>query len=172
MNLAAVWSLPVVYVCENNGWAELTPMQKVTARGAIVHRAGGYGIPGVTVDGNDVFAVHEVVTEAVDRARRGDGPTLIEAITYRIREHAEGIDRIFGKASTEEQLAEWGSRDPIARVRAALTEMGVDVATLDAVDEEIAAEIDAAVEFAMASPVPAPETALEDMWTPAPGGVA
>lgn len=172
LNLAAIWSLPVVYVCENNGWGELTPMQKVTARGTVVYRADGYGIPGVAVDGNDAFAVHATVSDAVERARRGEGPTLIEAITYRIREHAEGLERIFGKASTEEQLAHWGSLDPVDRVRSALEDAGVDAVTLDALTAEIEAEIDAAVEFAQASPKPPPESAFEDMWTDVPGGVA
>jgi pyruvate dehydrogenase E1 component alpha subunit len=164
LNLAAVWSLPVIFLCENNRWGELTRMEKVTALGAIVQRADAYGIPGVTVDGNDVFPVHSAMTAAVDRARSGGGPTLIEAMTFRMREHSEGLDMVFGKAATPEEAAQWQARDPIARLRIELESAGVDPAELAAMEEAAAEEMAAALAFAKASPPPAPTTAFEDMW--------
>ena len=164
LNLAAIWLLPVVYVCENNGWGEVTRMEKVTARGAIAPRAEGYGIPGVTVDGNDAVAVHTAATTAIARARAGDGPTLIEATTFRMHEHAQGLEMIVGRLRAEEELEAWRARDPIERLRATLEERGVDAGMIDSLDETITAEVEAAVEFALASPAPAPEAAFEDMW--------
>jgi acetoin:2,6-dichlorophenolindophenol oxidoreductase subunit alpha len=164
LNLAAIWSLPVVYVCENNGWGEATRMEKVTALGAIAPRAQGYGIPGVTVDGNDALAVYAAASEASARARAGGGATLIEALTSRTREHSEGIDMIVGKMRSDEELEAWQARDPISRLRAVLEGAGVENAEIDSLDEAIAAEVEAAVEFALASPPPPPESAFEDMW--------
>jgi pyruvate dehydrogenase E1 component alpha subunit len=162
LNLAAVWSLPVVFVCENNGWAELTRTEEVTA-GEIVARAAGYGIPGVAVDGNDAYAVYAAASAAVASARTGAGPTLIEARTYRIREHAEGMGR-FSVLREEAEVERWRERDPIKLHRARLVEAGVAEAELDRLDEEIKADVDAAVEFARTSPTPDPATALTDIF--------
>jgi pyruvate dehydrogenase E1 component alpha subunit len=164
LNLAAIWLLPVVYVCENNGWGEVTRMEKVTARAAIAPRAEGYGIPGFTVDGNDPAEVYAAANEAVTRARSGDGPTLIEAVTSRIHEHAEGLDMIVGQTRTDEEVDSWRSRDPISRLRTAVEDAGVDAAEIDSLDTAISAEVEAAVEFALASPAPPPESAFEDLW--------
>jgi pyruvate dehydrogenase E1 component alpha subunit len=165
LNLASVWSLPVVFVCENNGWAELTRTEALTA-GKIAGRAAGYGIPGVAVDGNDAYAVLATATEAVARARAGEGPTLIEAQTYRVREHNEALLR-FSVLRREGEVDEWLARDPIVLHRRRLIEAGVPEADLDAMDEQVVAEVDAAVEFARSSPGPEPETAFTDVFAPA-----
>jgi pyruvate dehydrogenase E1 component alpha subunit len=176
-NLAAIWSLPVVYVCENNGYGELTRTEKVTALGAVAQRGAAYGIPAETVDGNDAFVLHRRATEAIARARRGDGPTLIEAKTFRIRSHAEGLEMYFPAPATDEELDAWRRRDPVRRLRIALEESGALASDLDAIETDAVTEIDAGLEFAIASPVPAPDSAFDDMWTePTPstprGGVA
>jgi acetoin:2,6-dichlorophenolindophenol oxidoreductase subunit alpha len=170
LNLAAIWSLPVLFVCENNGWGEATRMERVTARGEIAPRADAYGIPGLTVDGNDPFAVHAVASEAVARARAGHGPTLIEAVTGRIYEHSQGVEMILGQTRTDEELAAWRARDPIDGLRVVLEAAGVDPASLDELDAEITAEVEAAVEFAQASPLPEAATAFTDVWAETAAG--
>lgn len=165
LNLSAVWKLPVIYLCENNQYALSTPAHTVTA-GRIADRAAGFGLPGVRVeDGQDVLAVYEVVSEAVDRARAGEGPTLIEVVTYRYREHSEGL-RLGTDYRDEEERQEWLSRDPISLFRDAL--IGRDVASaeaLDALEEEVAQEVEDAVRFSDESPYPEPEVAFEDLYT-------
>jgi TPP-dependent pyruvate/acetoin dehydrogenase alpha subunit len=168
LNLAAIWSLPVVYVCENNGFSEFTRTEDVVAGGSIAARAAGYGIPGFTVDGNDAFAVHAVVSEAVSRARAGDGPTLIEAATYRVRSHAEGLELAFPRLQSKQEIQEWVGRDPIPRHRDVLVQAGVDPVDLERLETEIAADVDAAVEFARASALPDPSTAFTDVWKEVP----
>ena len=163
LNLAAVWSLPVIFLCETNGWSELTPMNRVTARAAIAQHAEGYGLPGVTVDGNDALAVHAATSEAVARAREGGGPTLIEAVTYRVAEHGVGLDAMVGLAR-EEELAHWRSHDPIEKLRATLLQEGADASTLDAIDERERAAVEAAVAFARESAAPPVESAFTDVW--------
>ena len=163
LNLAALWSLPVVYVCENNGYSELTPTEVVTA-GEIAKRGEAFGIPGVRIDGNDAFAVAAAAGDAVARARAGEGPTLIEAMTYRIRNHAEGLERAFPDSQPEAEIESWRARCPIKRHHAALVDRGVDPGEMAAIEAEIETEIDAAVEFARASDPPRPEAALEDVW--------
>lgn len=164
LNLAAVWTLPVIFVCENNGWAELSRTEALTA-GEIASRAAGYGVPGVAVDGNDAVAVHAAASEAIARARSGGGPTLLEMRTYRIREHAEGLAH-FAKLREPAEVEMWRERDPIARLRDVLTELGADVADLDALDAQITADVEASVEFARSSPPPDPESAFTDVFTP------
>ena len=165
MNLAAVWKLPVVFVCENNGYSELSRTEDVTALPEIARRADAYGIPAVRVDGNDGFAVYEAMVEAVERARAGNGPSLVETLTYRWRDHAEGLELAFPGNRPEDEIEEWRSqRDPIVRHRAALQEIGVDAAEIDAIDAAIVAEVEAAVEFAKSSPAPDPQEAFTDVW--------
>lgn len=164
LNLAAIWSLPVVYVCENNGWGEATRMEVVTARGAIAPRADAYGIPSATVDGNDPLAVHAVASTAIARARAGEGPTLIEAMTQRMHEHSQGTEMILGRMRSDEELEGWRARDPIAFLRSQLERAGADASELEGLDESITAEADAAVEFARSSPHPDPASALTDVW--------
>lgn len=115
MNFAGVYATPTVFVCENNGWAISMPTERQTASATIAAKADAYGIPGVRVDGNDLLAVHAAATEAVARARAGEGPTLIEAVTYRIGAHTTADDA--GRYRTDETTAEWRARDPLQRVR-------------------------------------------------------
>ncbi|GAA5174810.1 thiamine pyrophosphate-dependent dehydrogenase E1 component subunit alpha [Pseudonocardia eucalypti] len=123
VNLAAVWDLPVVFVCENNRYGMSMSVERATRVAQLAERAAGYGIPGVTVDGNDLVAVHEATTEAVARARRGEGPTLIEALTYRHKGHSKSDKNLY---RTREEIAQWRERDPILafeeRARGLLTE--------------------------------------------------
>jgi pyruvate dehydrogenase E1 component alpha subunit len=167
LNLAAVWRLPVIYLCENNQYALSTPAHTVTA-GHIADRAAGFGLPGVRVeDGQDVLAVHAAVSEAVAQARAGQGPTLVEVVTYRYREHSEGL-RLSNDYRDEDERQEWLARDPIALFQEVLIDRGVASAeALDALEEEIAQEVEAAVQFANESPDPEPEVAFEDLYTDA-----
>jgi TPP-dependent pyruvate/acetoin dehydrogenase alpha subunit len=162
VNLASIWKLPVVYVIENNGYAETTSVSYAINIPNIADRAVSYGIPGVTVDGNDILAVYEAVAEAVARARKGEGPSLIECKTCRHHGHFEGDTMTY---ITKEEMAECKKKDPIPRFRKKLAEMGVMTeAAADKVDREVAAEIEEAVKFAEGSPFPAPEEALEDVY--------
>lgn len=164
LNLAAIWDLPVVFVCENNLYGEYTAARDVCA-GEIWKRADGFGIPGTRVDGQDVLAVRAAVEEAVERARAGSGPTLVEAMTYRWYGHFFGEEGLIGSYSyrSDEEIADWkANRDPLALTRKLIIDEGVaDETELDRIDEEVAAEIEHAAEFALASPEPPPEQALE-----------
>lgn len=165
MNLSAMMALPVIFLCENNHFAELTRTEDVIAPAPIAARAAGYGIPASIVDGNDVHAVHAATAEAVARARAGGGPTLIESQTYRIREHSEGIEMLLGGPTrSEEELAPWRLLDPIERERRRLVDSGVSPAELETLEESVHAEIAAAVAFAQASPDPEPASAFTDVW--------
>jgi len=162
VNMAAVWKLPVVYICENNQYAISTPVSQSLSAEHVADRGVGYGIPGVLVDGNDVFAVYEVVGEAVKRARRGEGPSLIECLTYRHRGHHEGDIQNY---RTQEEVEEWKKKDPIKRVERALLETyGVKPEELTRIKEQVEERIQEAVEYAKNSPWPAPETLLEDLY--------
>lgn len=162
INLGAIWKLPVIYICENNLWAVSVPTSTSLAIRDIADRAVGYGIPGVVVDGMDVLAVHEVVGEAVARAREGEGPTLIEAKTYRFRGHFEGDS---GTYRPEEEIKEWQKREPIKLFEEKLLEMKVITKKeVEEIDREILAEIDQAVKFAQESPFPKPEETLENVY--------
>lgn len=169
LNLASVWKLPVIYLCENNMYGEWTPAADVVSVQDVADRAGGYNIPGVTVDGQDVIAVYEAVTEAVKRARAGDGPSLVECKTYRFEGHALG-EEAFLRGYTyrpAEELAEWkNQRDPVVLFQDKLVKLGVLTEEQAAqIDEEIKARIEEAVAFAQESPLPAPEEALDDVYT-------
>ena len=122
VNLAAIWKLPVVFICENNKYGMSFSTEKSMAIENISERAAGYGIPGVTVDGNDVDAVHEAVSTAVARARAGEGPTLVENLTYRWKGHSKSDKNLY---RTKEEIAEWRSKDPILRFEAQVKESGV-----------------------------------------------
>jgi pyruvate dehydrogenase E1 component alpha subunit/2-oxoisovalerate dehydrogenase E1 component alpha subunit len=155
INLAAVQKLPLVVVAENNGYAYSTPMHRQTAVRALVEKAAGYGIPGVQADGNDVLATYQVTRAAVDRARAGEGVTLVELMTYRRRGHAEHDNQSY---VSREELAAWEARDPIERYHLQLRQhhwaTGEELAAIDA---RIATELDAAVE--QVEPEPPPEAA-------------
>jgi len=162
VNMAACWNLPVVYVIENNMYAEKTRITDTCRLDNIADRALAYGIPGITVDGNDVIAVVEAVSEAVNRARKGDGPTIVECKTYRWHGHFEGDAQTY-KAS--EEVEEWKKRDPIFSFKSRLIEMAVITdKDYDNITDEITAEIDDAVTFAEQSPFPEPEETLEDVF--------
>lgn len=165
MNLAGVWDLPVVFLCENNQYALSTPAHTVTS-GVIAERAAGFGMPGVRVeDGQDVLAVHEATAAAVDRARRGDGPTLVEVVTYRFNEHSEGL-RLGTDYRDKGERAAWMERDPIVLFRQRLIEQGTATAEqLDGLEAQVLKEVDDAVEFTDRSPYPDPSVAFKDLYT-------
>jgi pyruvate dehydrogenase E1 component alpha subunit len=157
MNWAGVQKLPVVFVLENNQYAYSTPLDKQFAVDP-VERAAGYGFVGLTVDGNDVEAMFEATYEARQRALAGDGPTMIEAVTMRMHGHAAHDDM---KYVPKKLVEEWRKRDPIERQESRLREIGVDV---DGLRAEIAAEINAAVQEALETPMPDPTTATEGVF--------
>ncbi|MFF4799314.1 thiamine pyrophosphate-dependent dehydrogenase E1 component subunit alpha [Streptomyces sp. NPDC001351] len=168
LNLAAVWKLPVLFVCENNLYMEYTPIADVTsvARPA-ADRAPAYGIPGEVVDGNDVLAVKEVVARLAERARAGDGPALLEAETYRHFGHSRADPATYRPA---EEVERWLKHDPLDLARGRLVELGVDEATVTAADERARDVVQQAVEAAKNAPPPDPGEALTDVW--ADGGAA
>jgi pyruvate dehydrogenase E1 component alpha subunit len=157
MNWAGVQKLPVVFVLENNQYAYSTPLDKQFAVDPVA-RAAAYGFTGVTVDGNDAEAMFEATLEARERAVSGEGPTLIEAVTMRMHGHAAHDDM---KYVPKDLVEEWRRRDPVERQEARLSELGVDIAELRA---SLAAEIDAATEEALATPMPDPATAVEGVF--------
>jgi pyruvate dehydrogenase E1 component alpha subunit len=163
VNLAAVWNLPVVFVCENNQYAESTPRTTHQKVKYVSDRAAAFNIPGETVDGMDVFEVYQKAGEAIDRARAGKGPTLLEARTYRFMGHFIGDPQPY---RTKEEVEEWKQRDPILVFRRRMLGEGkISAAELDAIDAAIKKEIEAAVEFGRTSPEPEVETALQDIFT-------
>ncbi len=162
VNMGSIWSVPIIYVIENNLYSASTPIFDMVRVKKLSDRGAAYGIPGVTVDGNDVLAVHEAARAAIDRAHRGEGPTLLECMTYRITGHSRR-DPCNYQPETERKKAL--ENEPIRRFRSYLLDQGL--ATEDDVtriDGEIEAEIEAAVKSAMAAPDPAPEAALEDLF--------
>jgi acetoin:2,6-dichlorophenolindophenol oxidoreductase subunit alpha len=163
LNLAAVWKLPVVYVCENNLYMEYTPIGVVTAvpRPA-ADRAAAYGLEPVVVDGNDADATYRAATEALRHARSGEGPVLVEALTYRKGGHSRADP---AKYRPDDAVAAWMARDPIDLYRARLLEAGVEAERLDGIDKEALAEVDRATEAAKAAPEPGPETLETDLWS-------
>ena len=162
LNLASIWKLPVVFVCENNQYGMSGPAKEMMNVEDVAKRAVAYGVPGKVVDGNDVFHVMNGVGEAVERARNGEGPSIVEAKTYRWKGHSKSDAK---KYRTREEEQEWRAKDPIARLRDALIEEGL-------LTEESAAEIKAAakkeiedsVEFSKASPMPTIEDLMEDIY--------
>ena len=168
LNIASSWKLPVVYVCENNLYGEFTAGKDVTSVKDIADRARGHDMPGVIVNGNDVVEVYETTLEAVARARRGEGPTLIECKTYRWEGHVVGEEAFLGKKSYRpaDEIAEWKKRCPLLSFENRYTANGMfSTAELDAIKVEVKREVDEAVQFAIDSPLPAPEEALEDMFS-------
>ncbi|HDI07339.1 MAG TPA: pyruvate dehydrogenase (acetyl-transferring) E1 component subunit alpha [Candidatus Bathyarchaeota archaeon] len=162
LNMAAIWQLPVVFVCENNLYAMGTRQTRVMRIENIADRAAAYGMPGVTVDGNDVLAVYKAAETAVERARKGGGPTLLECKTYRHKGHSR-MDP--AKYRPKEEVEEWLAKDPIKRLRSKLLEANImSEVEKEEVEREVAAEIEEAVKFALESPYPEPEEALEDVY--------
>jgi TPP-dependent pyruvate/acetoin dehydrogenase alpha subunit len=154
LNFAQVAGLPAVFVCENNFYGEFTPMQKVTGGADIAGRAAAYGMASALVDGNDLWAVTETAREAVDRARRGGGPTLIEAQTYRHYGHSKSDPATY---RPKEEVERWMERDPLSLGRAKLIELGHGEEEIEATEREVRATLDRAVEAALAAPYPDPE---------------
>lgn len=162
LNLAVIWTLPVIFVCENNGWASSTPHRYACAVQDVAARSAGYGLPGLIVDGMDALAVHAAVQGVVGRARAGGGPALVEAKVVRWQGHYEGDPQGYrGRA----EVAEGRVRDPIARLRSQLLDQGIlGPDQVAGVEQAAQTEIDAAVAFGESSPLPAPEDALEDLF--------
>ncbi len=167
LNLAGVWKLPAIFFCENNLYGEGTPQHKQGAITQLSARAAAYGMPGVTVDGNDVVAVYQATAEAVARARRGEGPSFIEALTYRFRGHYEGDPQVY---RSREEVAAWQARDPIPRLRALLSARGVREEQIAALEREVEQQIEAAVQFARESPLADPQEALIGVYGDTHGG--
>ncbi len=164
INLAAAWELPVVYVCENNMYATEMPFAKATKNVNVASRAAAYSMPGVQVDGNDVMAVYEKAGEAIERARQGKGPTLLECLTYRFFGHHVGDPGTTYRS--KEEIDSWKSRDPILKLREQVVKGSlVEKSEFDAVDMEVRATIDDAAAFALSSPQPGVETALDYVLT-------
>jgi pyruvate dehydrogenase E1 component alpha subunit len=162
INLAATWILPVIFVCENNLYAMGTRQSQVMLIEDVANRAQAYGIPGVVVDGNDVLAVYEAAKEAVQRARARKGSTLIECKTYRHKGHSRVDPATY---RPKEEVGKWLKKDPIARLKTHLLETHVlTEEETKKIETEVVAAIDMAVKFALESPYPAPEEALEDVY--------
>lgn len=162
VNMSAIWDLPILYVCENNMYAISTSLEDHTRITDIADRAAAYGIPGIVVDGNDVMAVYEAAGEAVKRARRGEGPTLLECKTYRWRGHYEGDPASY---RSKDEVEEWMAKDPIEQFKNRLMEGGLlEEGEHQKMEAEIVGQLDDAVEFAMNSPFPEPGEALEDLF--------
>ena len=163
LNIAATWKLPMLYVCENNLHAAQTSAAATHALSDVAARAAGYGIPGIVVDGNDVFAVHQAASRAVDRARSAAGPTLIEFKTYRWRAHTERI----GQADPRDkgEVEAWKQKDPIAALERQLRDQGdLDDSGRQTIERDIMEALERAVAFAEASPFPLPEQATDDVF--------
>ncbi|MDK2783279.1 MAG: acetoin:2,6-dichlorophenolindophenol oxidoreductase subunit alpha [Thermococcaceae archaeon] len=162
-NMASVWKLPVLFVCENNMWASTTPYRTTTSVEDIADRAFGYGMPGVTVDGNDVFAVYETAAELIDNMRKGSGPALMECKTYRIKGHYVGDPERY---RTKEEVEEiFKNNDPITNFKKKVLAAEVlDKKELDEVAEAVASKVAEAVEFARQSPEPDPSELYEDLY--------
>ena len=164
LNLAAVWQLPVVYLCENNQYGETMPISNAVAIEDIASRAAGYGMPGVVVDGNDVEAVYEAVEAAAGRARSGEGPSLIEAKTYRIGGHFDGESSHY---RSQEEIDEWRKKDPIDRYRGWLLAEGICQASeTAAIEERIREEVEHAAEQAINDPFPSLDSLVTDVYVP------
>ena len=162
-NLASIWELPVIFVCENNLFAQTTPRTEHQKIKDVAARASAYDMPAVTIDGNDVIEVYQASKEAVKRARDGGGPTFIECKTYRWRGHWEGDPQPY---RTQDEVKEWKLKCPITRFRRYLIENKVMLKQdLESIDKIIEDELQKAVEFARISPFPEPEEALDDVYT-------
>jgi pyruvate dehydrogenase E1 component alpha subunit len=168
LNFAAVWKLPVIFFCENNLWMEYTRTSDVTAvANPAADRASAYGLESIIVDGNDADVVFDVTSAAFARARAGEGPSMIEAKTYRHGGHSRADP---GKYRPDDELAEWMAKDPIPRYRARLLDAGVSEEEILALESEVDAEVDLATEEAKAGDVPGEDLLLKDVW--ADGGAS
>ena len=166
MNMASIWKLPVIFLCENNQYAVTTSFRDTVAVENVSDRAVAYNMPGVLVDGQDVMAMHEATVVAIQRARAGEGPSLIEAQTYRYEDHSEGLNRILREPyRTDEEVEQWKERDPISLHSTWLKEQGVATEEeIDSVWSEVSQAIDDALEFARNSPYPDADDLFTDMY--------
>lgn len=162
INMAAAWKLPVVYLCENNQYGVSVNINTVTNTDSIAVRAKAYDIPGVTVDGNDPLAVYEAVKEAVQYAREGNGPSIVECMTFRMRGHYEGDPASY---RSKEVTEEWRKKDPVDAFRAYLLNESIDEKELIGLEEAMDKEIEAAYEFAMSSSYPDPSEVTSDVYS-------
>ena len=163
LNMAAIWKLPVLFVCENNQYATEVPFNTVAGNTDVAARGASYGMPSVALDGNDVLSIHAAAGEAVRRARAGEGPTLLACATYRTRAHSEGMRD--GGYRTREEVESWRTRDPLRRLRDHVGEHSPDaLADLDRVEHEVERMATEALEWAEASPWPDPATVLNHVY--------
>lgn len=163
VNIGAAWDLPIVYLCENNLYAMSTPVAESFRVTSVAERAGAWGIPGVRVDGNDVEAVHEAVFEAAGRARAGEGPTLVEARTYRYCGHSKSDECLY---RTDEEERRWLEADPLPRAEECIIDREIATrAELDVIVEEVEVEIEEALRFAEESPEPDPSTVADGVFS-------
>ena len=163
MGLATAWCLPVLFVCQNNQYQQSTPMRDYCRLTDIADRAKAYGIPGITVDGNDAIAVAEVAREAIEKCRKGEGPIFIVGNTYRTVGHHMGDPGTSYRP--KEEIEEWKKKDPIKRLRQQMVQNKTATdAELDEIENNVLRELDEAVKFAQESPEPTPEEALEDIY--------
>jgi pyruvate dehydrogenase E1 component alpha subunit len=162
INMASTWKLPVIFICENNLYAMGTRQSRVMNIENIADRATAYGIPSEVVDGNDVLAVYEATQKAVERARKGEGPTLIECKTYRLKGHSR-VDP--AKYRPKEEVEQWLEKDPIKRLKQKLLQTKtLTESEIEQIEKQVSEEIETAVKFTMESPYPNPEEALEDVY--------
>jgi TPP-dependent pyruvate/acetoin dehydrogenase alpha subunit len=165
LNMASLWKLPVIYLCENNGYAITTSIAKSHGQPNIAKRAEGYGLPGIAVDGQDVLAVYEAASEAVASARRGEGPTLIEAKTYRFDEHNVGLFVPQPYRAAQEVETYKTQHDPVVLFRKVLSLNGFSAADLQTIETEVAAAVQEAIRFAEESPLPDPADLYADLYS-------
>ncbi|MBQ12242.1 MAG: pyruvate dehydrogenase (acetyl-transferring) E1 component subunit alpha [Planctomyces sp.] len=167
MNLASVWKLPVIFCCENNGYAQSTPVEYALSTANVADRAAGYNMPGITVDGMDVFAVYDAAGQAVERARNGEGPTLLECRTYRFYGHTVFDNPLTYRTKEEED--HWRARDPLKLFRENVLPLGdITSEELDQIDQEAADLMEEAIKFADESPLPEADKIYEDVYVSYP----
>ena len=163
MNLASVWKLPVIFCCENNQYAESTPVEYALSTAHVADRAAGYNMPGIHVDGMDVFAVYDAAGEAIAKARAGEGPTLLECLTYRFYGHTVFDNPLSYRTKEEEEY--WRGRDPLKLFREAVLPQGdITEEELDQIDREAETMMEEAVKFADESPLPEGLELYEDVY--------
>ena len=167
MNLASVWKLPVIFCCENNGYAQSTPVEYALSTANVSDRAAGYDMPGITVDGMDVFAVYDAAGQAVERARNGEGPTLLECRTYRFYGHTVFDNPLTYRTKEEED--HWRARDPLKLFRENVLPLGdITSEELDQIDQEAADLMEEAIKLADAGPLPETDKIYEDVYVSYP----
>src|ERR1700691_846467 len=167
LNFAAIWKLPVIFFCENNLWMEYTRTSEVTAvKNPAADRAAAYGLESILIDGNDADAVFEAATTAIERARAGEGPSMIEALTYRHGGHSRADP---GKYRPDEEVAEWMAKDPIPRYHQRLLQLGVDEAILTGIEHDVIDEVERSTEEAKAGAIPGEDLLMKDVWADGSG---